>query len=61
MELRAGWQSGPASGEVLSRGQGGHFAWKGAAEDCFAAGDGISVVADPPARLQGHGLVIALV
>lgn len=60
MEMRAGWQSGPASGEVVARGRGGCFAWEGAAEDCFAAGNGISAAADPPARLQGHGLVMAL-
>lgn len=59
MERRAGWQSGPASGEVPVGGRGGHFAWEGATEDCFAAGDGIRAAAHPPARLQGHGLVTA--
>lgn len=43
---------GMAERASFGRGQGGCFAWEGAAEDCFAAGDGIRAAADPQPGAQ---------
>lgn len=47
--------SGERGKEMQERGWGG-FCWEGAAEGCFAAGDGVSAAADPhqPAGMWAH-------
>lgn len=60
MEMQAGWQSRPASGEMPPRGWGG-FSLGGSCRGLLCCRWWDQRRSWSPARLQGHGLVVALV